>query len=149
MHWSSLWSVHSTRFGNISKRLDDGILRRSTSRSAVLIRAVRIERSVESRNHTPCLRISFLYRPFPDFHHVCQPPIQPYITAIIQMLYNIFGDICQSFFISHRWLWFHLTLLSMPLHLRPHYLVATYRHSKTSAKYKYHSIMHSEICRRY
>ena len=99
LHWLSLWNVHCTRFGNISKPIDDGILRRSTPapRSAVLNRAVRIERSVESRKYTPCRRVSSLCC-HSIFHHIREPHIHPYTSAIIQMLYHVLGGIRQSFF---------------------------------------------------
>ena len=90
--------------------------------------------------------------PFLTFHHVRQPPIQPYTTAIIQTLYHIFSSICQSFSTSRWWLGFHLTSVSMPLHLRPHHLAAIHlcRPNKEPVECKYNGIIvHSGICHRY
>ena len=149
--WLSLWNIHHTRFGNISKQID-GILRwihtevHCADPGCTCCKYSQVEKA---QVMSPRL-LSLL--PFLTFHHVRQPPIQPYTTAIIQTLYHIFSSICQSFSTSRWWLGFHLTSVSMPLHLRPHHLAAIHlcRPNKEPVECKYDGIIvHSGICHRY
>ena len=146
--WLSLWNIHHTRFGNISKRID-GILAwiyteiHCPDLGCTCWKYSRVEKA---QDVSPRL-LSLL--PFLNFNHV-HLHIQPYTTDTIQTLYHIFGGICQSFFLFSL-----VALVSSDIRVNAsssaHYLATIYRRrpNKGLAKCKYDRIVHSGNCRRY
>ena len=135
LHWLSLGNVHCTRFRNIPERID-AILRRVHTEVHYADSGCGVESGIE-RNHTPRRRDSLAFTVIPKLplrSSTTNPTLYQCYHPRVSTTFSAVSANHFSFLTG--WLWFHLTSLSMPLHLRSHDLVTTYRLSKASVECK-------------